>query len=276
MNIGGRLLDISSPLVMSIINVTPDSFYQGSRNETKEKIISSVRKALDDGSSIIDIGGYSTRPNAKDISPKEESQRVCEALKIIKKEFGDIFVSIDTFRSSVVKEAFDVYGAFIVNDITAGLHDKEMIDCVADRSLPYIAMHMVGTPQTMSNLNDYDNLMSDILKYFRERLEKIHEAGIKDVIIDPGFGFAKDTEQNFELLRHTSELSVLGKPILAGVSRKSMIWQTLNITPDEALSGTTVLGWELLRQGVNILRVHDTKEAVQTIQLFNKVRNSKI
>lgn len=273
MNIGGKLLDLSSPIVMSIVNVTPDSFYQGSRNATKKDIIGSVRRALEEGAAIIDLGGYSSRPNADDVSTEEEARRICDALTIIKEEFGELFISVDTFRSEVVERAFDTYGAFVVNDITAGHADKYMIDVVADLGLPYIAMHTVGTPQTMSNLNHYDDLMTDILKYFRERFEKFHLAGIKDIVVDPGFGFAKDTEQNFELLRRVSELSVLGKPILAGVSRKSMIWKTLKITPDEALSGTTALDWELLRQGVNILRVHDTKEAVQTIKLYNKYRN---
>lgn len=274
MNIGGRLLDLSSPVVMSIVNVTPDSFFQGSRNATRTDIIGSVQRALDEGTSIIDIGGYSSRPNADDIPPEEEARRVCDALKIIKEEFGDdLFISVDTFRSEVVERAFDTYGAFVVNDITAGLGDKYMIDVVADLGLPFIAMHMVGTPKTMSSLNNYDDLMTDILKYFRKRFEKLHEAGVKDIVVDPGFGFAKDTEQNFELLRRVSELSVLGKPILAGVSRKGMIWKTLEVTPEEALSGTTALDWELLRQGVNILRVHDTKDAVQTIKLFNKYRN---
>lgn len=273
MNIGGRLLDLSSPIVMSIVNVTPDSFYQGSRNATREDIIRSVRRALEEGASIIDLGGYSSRPNADDVSVEEETRRICDALAIIKEEFGDLFISVDTFRSEVVERAFDTYGAFVVNDITAGFADKYMIDVVADLGLPYIAMHTVGTPQTMNNLNHYDGLMTAILKYFRERLEALHQAGVKDIVVDPGFGFAKDTEQNFELLRGVSELSVLGKPILAGVSRKSMVWKTLEVTPDEALSGTTALDWELLRQGVNILRVHDTKEAVQTIKLFNKYSN---
>lgn len=274
MNINGKILDLSSPIVMSIVNVTPDSFYQGSRNATKKDIINSVSKALNEGASIIDLGGYSSRPNAEDISAEEEALRVCNALEIIKKEFGDIFISVDTFRSEVVERAFDTYGAFVVNDITAGKADKYMIDLVADLSLPYIAMHTVGTPQTMSGLNQYDDLIIDILKYFKERLEKMQEAGIKDIVIDPGFGFAKNTEQNFELLRRTSELSVLGKPILAGISRKSMIWKTLDTTPDDALNGTTALDWELLRQGVNILRVHDTKEAVQTIKLFKACNKS--
>lgn len=273
MNIGGKLLDLSSPIVMSIVNVTPDSFFQGSRNATRKDIVRSVRRAVEEGASIIDLGGYSSRPNADDVSTEEEARRICEALTIIKEEFSDLFISVDTFRSEVVERAFDTYGAFVVNDITAGHADKYMLDVVADLGLPYIAMHTVGTPQTMSNLNNYDDLMTDILKYFRERLEKMQQVGIKDVVIDPGFGFAKDTEQNFELLRRVSELSVLEKPILAGVSRKSMIWKTLEVTPDEALSGTTALDWELLRQGVNILRVHDTKEAVQTIKLYNKYRN---
>lgn len=267
-NLGGKLIDISSPIVMSIINFTPDSFYSRSRNTEQSSVAGKIAAALEDGAVIIDIGGCSTRPDAAEVSCEEECRRVCETLCTVRKEFGQINISIDTFRSDVVRAAYDEYGPVIVNDVTAGLGDERMIDTVSEFSLPYIAMHMRGTPQTMRNMTDYDDVVNDIIKYFVERLEVFSKKGIKDVILDAGFGFAKTVEQNFELLRRHDELKVLGKPLLAGISRKTMIWKTLGVTPEEALNGTTALHWEALLKGANILRAHDTREAVETIKLF--------
>ncbi len=267
-NLGGKLIDISSPAVMSIINFTPDSFYAGSRNTSQKSVAEKIGKALEEGAAIIDIGGCSTRPDADEVSCEEECRRIRETLRTVRKEFGSINVSIDTFRSEVVRTAFDEYGAVIVNDVTAGFGDGHMADTVAELSLPYIAMHMRGTPKTMKDLTDYDDVVNDIIKYFTERLEYFEKKGIKDVILDAGFGFAKTVEQNFELLRRHDELKVLGKPLLVGISRKTMIWKTLGVTPDEALTGTVALNWQALANGADILRVHDTREAVETVKLF--------
>ncbi len=274
LNIDGRIVDISQPTVMGIVNATPDSFWEGSRKQNAQQIVEQVAKHLENGATFVDIGGYSTRPNAEFVSPEEEAKRVVLALAAIEDNFGkDINISIDTFRSSVVKEVLKQWGrGFIVNDIQAGEQDSEMLKTVADAGLPYIAMHSKGNPKTMDSLNNYSDIVSDIMSYFVERLSKFKEYGIGDVVLDLGFGFAKNAEQNFELIRRFEEFKILDKPQLVGISRKRMIWQTLNISAAEALNGTSVLNSILLQKGASILRVHDSLEAVQAIKLISTVR----
>ena len=273
MNLSGRELDLSVPQVMAILNVTDDSFYAGSRNMEERAISERVVQAIDEGATIIDVGGYSTRPGAKDISLEEEWQRVERGLKCIRDISEDIAISVDTFRSGVVERAVALVGDIIVNDISAGEADTRMVDVVAHHKLPYIAMHMRGTPQTMQSMTQYEEgICESVCRYFTQRVEYLRQRGVNDIILDPGFGFAKSVEQNFELLGGLSSLSALGYPVLAGLSRKSMIYRALDITPEESLAGTVALNWEALRQGASILRVHDVREARQVIELYNRVK----
>ncbi|MCE2994394.1 MAG: dihydropteroate synthase [Cyclobacteriaceae bacterium] len=264
------LVDFSSPKVMGIVNVTPDSFFAGSRQEEAIAQLKQVEKMLTDGADFIDVGGYSSRPGAPEVPVEEELNRVIPAIQAIAKEFPSAILSVDTFRASVADRALDV-GAAIVNDISAGDLDTTMIATVARWKAPYIAMHMRGNPQTMASLTKYDHLLKDIVFYFQEKLRLFAEAGIHDVIIDPGFGFAKTVEQNFELLNHLSYFRILERPVLAGLSRKSMIWRTLQTNSENALNGTTALHAVALLKGASILRVHDVKEAVETVKLLNKL-----
>ena len=273
MNLSGRELDLSVPQVMAILNVTDDSFYAGSRNMEERAISERVVQAIEEGATIIDVGGYSTRPGAKDISLEEEWQRVERGIKCIMDISEDIAVSVDTFRSGVVERAVALVGDIIVNDISAGEADTRMVDVVAHHKLPYIAMHMRGTPQTMQSMTQYEEgICESVCRYFTQRVEYLRQRGVNDIILDPGFGFAKSVEQNFELLGGLSSLSALGYPVLAGLSRKSMIYRALDITPEESLAGTVALNWEALRQGASILRVHDVREARQVIELYNRVK----
>ena len=273
MNLSGRELDLSVPQVMAILNVTDDSFYAGSRNMEERAISEHVVQAIEEGATIIDVGGYSTRPGAKDISLEEEWQRVERGLKCIRYISEDIAISVDTFRSGVVERAVALVGDIIVNDISAGEADTRMVDVVAHHKLPYIAMHMRGTPQTMQSMTQYEEgICESVCRYFTQRVEYLRKRGVNDIILDPGFGFAKSVEQNFELLGGLSSLSALGYPVLAGLSRKSMIYRALDITPEESLAGTVALNWEALRQGASILRVHDVREARQVIELYNRVK----
>ena len=273
MNLSGRELDLSVPQVMAILNVTDDSFYAGSRNMEERAISERVVQAIEEGATIIDVGGYSTRPGAKDISLEEEWQRVERGLKCIRYISEDIAISVDTFRSGVVERAVALVGDIIVNDISAGEADTRMVDVVAHHKLPYIAMHMRGTPQTMQSMTQYEEgICESVCRYFTQRVEYLRQRGVDDIILDPGFGFAKSVEQNFELLGGLSSLSALGYPVLAGLSRKSMIYRALDITPEESLAGTVALNWEALRQGASILRVHDVREARQVIELYNRVK----
>ncbi len=269
-NIGGRLLDLKIPKVMGILNITPDSFYKGSRYITDEDIIKAATRMVEDGADILDIGGYSSRPGADDIPGDEEGRRVLKAIKIVLREFPDAVISIDTFRAEIAREAVVGYGAQIINDISGGDADVEMFGIVEKLNVPYILMHMQGIPRTMQKKPVYDDVVADILKWFGERIFKLHSVGVKDIIIDPGFGFGKTTEQNFEILRRLDDFSIAGLPLLAGMSRKAMIWKTLGLSADEALNGTTVLNTIALLKGADILRVHDVKEAVQAIKLFRK------
>ena len=273
MNLSGRELNFREPQVMAILNVTDDSFYAGSRNMEERAISERVVQAIEEGATIIDVGGYSTRPGAKDISLEEEWQRVERGLKCIRDISEDIAISVDTFRSGVVERAVALVGDIIVNDISAGEADTRMVDVVAHHKLPYIAMHMRGTPQTMQSMTQYEEgICESVCRYFTQRVEYLRQRGVDDIILDPGFGFAKSVEQNFELLGGLSSLSALGYPVLVGLSRKSMIYRALDITPEESLAGTVALNWEALRQGASILRVHDVREARQVIELYNRVK----
>lgn len=267
LNCRGRLLVIDDPIVMGVINVTPDSFYSGSRVILEDKIIEQATKMLDEGATIIDIGGQSTRPGSKYITPEEELERVLPAIEATRSIAREFYISIDTFHHTVAKESI-LAGADMVNDVSSGDMDDEMISTVAALNVPYISMHMQGTPQTMHENTQYNNLLADVIDYFIKKLEVYKSAGIKDVIIDPGFGFGKTIPQNFKLLKHFSAFKIFEKPLLAGLSRKGTIYKTLGITAAEALNGTTVLNTLALQNGAHILRVHDVKEAMEVITLF--------
>ena len=273
MRLGNRELDLSQPQVMAIINVTDDSFFEGSRTVDEQSIAARVKEAIASGATILDVGGYSSRQGAKELSVDEEWERVRKGLRSIKDVAADAFVSVDTFRSEVVRRAVEEFGDVIVNDISAGELDDEMIDVVAKYNLPYIAMHMRGTPQTMQSLTEYPNgVVEEVCRYFEKKVADLHSRGVSKIILDPGFGFAKTLEQNYELLGGLNRLCAMGYPVLAGVSRKSMIYKLLGVTPAESLNGTTALNWEALRQGAAILRVHDTREAVEVVNIFTEYK----
>jgi dihydropteroate synthase len=267
LNCNGKLITINHPIVMGIINTTPDSFYADSRKNTVEASLIQAEKMLQEGAAIIDIGGQSTKPNSVIIATTEELQRVIPSIEAIKKQFPDSIISIDTFNATVAAEAIQA-GASIVNDVSGGFMDTSMISTVAQFNVPYICMHMKGTPQNMQQNPLYENVTKEVLDYFIERTNTCSQAGIQDIIIDIGFGFGKKIVHNFQLLRELSVFKMLQKPILIGVSRKSTIYKTLGITAEEALNGTTVLHTIGLLNGANILRVHDVKEAVECVQLF--------
>jgi dihydropteroate synthase len=271
LNCKGKLLIIDKPLVMGIVNATPDSFYGGGKYDNLDSIIVLAEKMVTDGADILDIGGQSTRPNSERISVDEELQRILPVVKAIHHHFPQLVISIDTYHSKVAQEAVTA-GASIVNDISAGEMDKEMIAMVAALKVPYICMHMKGTPDTMQKNPVYNNVVKDVLDYFISKTNQCVKAGINDVIIDPGFGFGKTIQHNFKLLKELNIFSMLQKPILAGLSRKSTIYKTLGITAEEALNGTTVLNTMALMNGASILRVHDVKEAKQAVKLFVEYR----
>ncbi|GMQ24489.1 dihydropteroate synthase [Algoriphagus sp. oki45] len=271
LQIKGRLLSLKKPIVMGILNLTPDSFFEGSRVKiSKEQVLTKASQMVNEGADILDLGGYSTRPGAVDISVSEEIDRVVPPIEWIKEAYPEMLISLDTFRSQVAKKGIEA-GADLINDVSAGNIDPEILPVVAESGLPYIAMHMRGTPQTMKGLSDYSDLIPEILYYFAEKVDLFKKLGIKDVILDPGFGFAKTAEQGFHLLKNWTLFRSLGLPVLAGISRKSMIYKTLDVTASEALNGTTALHMVALQQGVNILRVHDVKEAKETIKLYEKL-----
>lgn len=269
-NCKGTLISLDTPKVMGILNTTPDSFYSESRKTSLTALLKTAEEMLEQGATFLDIGGYSTRPGAEDISEKEELDRVVPAIKAILKDFPESNISIDTFRSKVAAEALEA-GAAMVNDISAGNLDKKMLEVVAKHQVPYIMMHMRGTPQTMKDLNQYTDLTQDIIYYFSERIRAARALGINDIIIDPGFGFSKDISQNFELLSNLKKFKVLDIPLLAGLSRKSTIYKTLDCSPQEALNGTTVLNTIAIANGTKILRVHDVKEAMESIKLMSQL-----
>jgi dihydropteroate synthase len=274
-NIRGRLLDLSVPKVMGIINVTPDSFYEGSRITTESGIIKAASAMLGDGADILDVGGFSSRPGAENITSEEEKNRVLKALIIINREFPDACLSVDTFRSEIADQAVNECGAGMVNDISGGEGDDEMFETVRKLRVPYILMHMKGMPWNMQVNPVYNDVVSDLLKWFGERIFRLRSLGINDIILDPGFGFGKRTEHNFEILRKLGDFSIPGLPLMVGISRKSMVWKTLDITPAESLAGTIVLNTLALMNGADILRVHDVKEAVQAIRLVEKFKKGE-
>lgn len=265
------IFDLTQPRVMAILNVTPDSFYSGSRTPDAEAVERRVREVVEEGASIIDVGGYSSRPGADPVSEEEEWRRVELGVAAVRRLAPDLPVSVDTFRSGVAERALERFGPLAVNDISAGELDPRMPAVAARYEVPYIAMHMKGDPQTMQSLTDYGHgIVSEVVSYFARRVAELQEAGIRpeNIILDPGFGFAKTLDQNYELLAGLHELRASGYPVLAGLSRKSMIYKALDTTPAESLAGTIALGWECLRQGASILRVHDVREAVDTVRLF--------
>lgn len=268
LNCKGQLIDLLQPKVMGILNVTPNSFFDGGKFKNESEILSQVEKMLKDGATFIDIGAYSSKPNAEFVSESEELQRIVPVVQLILENFPETLISIDTFRSEVARVCIE-NGAAIINDISAGNTDEKMMTTIAKYNVPYIMMHMRGTPQTMQAMTNYENIVKEILFYFSERIAKARSFGITDLIIDPGFGFAKTLEQNYEILQKMELFKMLELPLLGGFSRKSMIYKTLNFTAQEALNGTTVLNTIALTKGAKILRVHDVKEATECVKLFN-------
>ena len=271
-NVKGQLIDLSEPQVMGILNVTPDSFFSGSRKQTETEIMERVAEIFNEGASMIDVGAYSSRPDADDISPEEEMSRLRRGLKIVREMYPEAVVSVDTFRADVARMCVEEYGADIINDISGGNMDCRMFSTVAELGIPYILMHMKGTPQTMQQSPQYDDLMKDILLYFAERVQQLRDLGQKDIIIDPGFGFAKTLNHNYELMQQLDKLGIFKLPILVGISRKSMIYRLLGGTPADALNGTTTLNTIALLKGVSILRVHDVKECVEVVNIVKKMK----
>ncbi|MGB2088548.1 MAG: dihydropteroate synthase [Psychroflexus salarius] len=269
-NCKGELISLTQPKVMGILNLTPDSFYDGGKFKNELQITKQVDKMLAEGATFIDLGAYSSKPGADDISVEEELNRLIPVLKLLRKEFPEVLLSIDTFRSQVADAALNE-GAAIINDISGGNLDLKMYDVVAKYQVPYVMMHMKGTPQNMKSLTTYDDLLVEIRHYFSINVAKAQKAGIHDIIIDPGFGFAKNIDQNFELLSKLELLQTQGLPMLIGLSRKSMIYKTLKTSAKEALNGTTALNMIALQKGAKILRVHDVKEAKETIDLYNRL-----
>jgi len=270
-NCKGKLIDLTVPKVMGILNVTPNSFFDGGKYKKESEILSQVEKMIGDGAIFIDIGAYSSKPNAELVSVEEELSRIIPVVDLILQHFPETLISIDTFRSEVAQACIEK-GAAMINDISAGNLDKKMLDVIAKYNVPYIMMHMRGTPQTMQSLTDYQDIVKEMLFYFSEKMAMARSLGINDLIVDPGFGFAKTLDQNYEILKHLDLFDMLELPLLVGVSRKSMVYKPLNSSAGEALNGTTVLNTIALTKGAKILRVHDVKEAVETVQLLNKIK----
>lgn len=275
-NCNGELLDLSEPKVMGILNITPDSFYDGGKYSSMDLIINQVKEMIKNGCDILDIGAYSSRPGAKEISVNEEINRLMPVLEKIREEYSDLIISVDTFRSEVAKKVVNEFKVDIINDISGGNLDEKMFDTIAELKVPYIMMHMKGTPKNMQENPFYENVVKEVMAYFSEKVEKLKLMGVNDIIIDPGFGFGKTIGHNFQLLKYLDDFKIFELPILVGVSRKSMIYKFLDITPEMALNGTTALNTLALSGGANILRVHDVKEAKETIRLFNKFLEAKV
>lgn len=275
-NINGNLMDLSVPQVMGILNVTPDSFYSGSRMQTEKEISERAGSILSEGGTIIDVGAYSSRPNAAHISAEEEMERLRFGLRIIREQYPDAVLSVDTFRADVAEMCVTEYGVAIINDIAAGEMDERMFETVARLNVPYIMMHMKGTPQNMQSEPTYENLIREVFLYFARKVDQLHQLGVKDIILDPGFGFGKTVEHNYQLLAHLEEFSIFELPLLVGVSRKSMITRLLDVTSAEALNGTVVLDTISLLKGADIIRVHDVKEAVETVKIVQKMKECRI
>lgn len=273
-NAGGSLIDFTIPRVMGILNITPDSFYQGSRTPATDEALRRAEKLLSEGATMLDIGAYSTRPGAAEVSEAEEAERIVPVIQALTREFPEAILSVDTFRASVAQTSIEA-GAHIINDISGGDLDPLMFETVAQLKVPYILMHMRGTPQTMTGLTGYQDIFVEVLSYFTERIARLRELHVHDIILDPGFGFAKDAEENFLLLSQMENFSICGLPVLAGLSRKRTIWKTLDITSEEALNGTTVLNTVALLKNAAILRVHDVREAVEAVKLVQCLRGEK-
>ena len=272
-NIKGNLLDLNKPKIMGILNVTPDSFFDGGLYNTEKKVDTQVMKMIEDGMDILDVGGYSSRPGAKEISINEEIDRVVPVVKFIRKTYPELILSVDTFRSEVARECLDL-GIDMINDISAGCIDKNILDVVAEYNCPYIMMHMKGTPQTMQINPEYENLIKELLIYFAKRIYLAREKGIIDIIVDPGFGFGKTLDHNYTIMKKIENFKLLDLPILVGISRKSFITKQLDIDKKDSLNGTTALNMYFLEKNINILRVHDVKEAKECIMLHEKIKSS--
>lgn len=272
LNIRGRLLSLATPVVMGILNITPDSFYADSRKQSEAAIEERIQAILSEGGQIIDIGGYSSRPDAAEVSPEEEMKRLAFALKILNAHYPDAIVSVDTFRADVARRCVEEYGVAIINDISGGELDKKMFETVAGLNVPYIMMHMRGTPQTMQQHTDYTDMMEEIMLYFAAKVRELRLMGVNDIILDPGFGFSKTVDQNYRLMSRLEEFDVFGLPLLVGVSRKRMIYNYLGGTPADSLNGTTILNTYALMNGADILRVHDVRAAVEAVKIITKLK----
>ena len=268
LNLRGKLYPLDEPQIMGILNVTPDSFFAESRTSDDVQIAARVKQMMDEGADMIDIGGYSSRPGADDVSPQEEMKRLRRGLRIVRKLYPDVPISVDTFRADVARMCIEEEGADLINDIAAGMMDRQMFKTVARLGVPYIMMHMQGTPETMQLDPHYNNLRREVMLYFAERIDRLCQMGAKDIIIDPGFGFGKTVEHNYELMNHLEDFSVFNLPILVGISRKSMIYKLIGGTPQTSLNGTTVLNTIALTKGAHILRVHDVKQAVEAKRIW--------
>ncbi len=272
LNLRGKLYSLCEPKIMGILNVTPDSFYAESCTSNEEHIAARVQQLMDDGADMIDIGGYSSRPGADDVSPEEEMNRLRRGLRVVRRLYPEVPISVDTFRADVARMCVEEEGADIINDISGGMMDRQMFRTVARLGVPYILMHMQGTPDTMQQAPHYDNLRREVMLYFAERIDRLCQMGAKDIIVDPGFGFGKTLEHNYELFHHLDDFNLFNLPLLVGISRKSMIYKLLGGTPQTSLNGTTVLNTIALMKGVHILRVHDVKEAVEAKRIVMKMK----
>ncbi len=272
LNLRGKLYSLCEPKIMGILNVTPDSFYAESRTSDEEHIAARVQQLMDDGADMIDIGGYSSRSGADDVSPEEEMNRLRRGLRVVRRLYPEVPISVDTFRADAARMCVEEEGADIINDISGGMMDRQMFRTVARLGVPYILMHMQGTPDTMQQAPHYDNLRREVMLYFAERIDRLCQMGAKDIIVDPGFGFGKTLEHNYELFHHLDDFNLFNLPLLVGISRKSMIYKLLDGTPQTSLNGTTVLNTIALMKGAHILRVHDVKEAVEAKRIVMKMK----
>lgn len=272
LNLRGKLYSLCEPKIMGILNVTPDSIYAESRTSNEEHIAARVQQLMDDGADMIDIGGYSSRPGADDVSPEEEMNRLRRGLRVVRRLYPEVPISVDTFRADVARMCVEEEGADIINDISGGMMDRQMFRTVARLGVPYILMHMQGTPDTMQQAPHYDNLRREVMLYFAERIDRLCQMGAKDIIVDPGFGFGKTLEHNYELFHHLDDFNLFNLPLLVGISRKSMIYKLLGGTPQTSLNGTTVLNTIALMKGAHILRVHDVKEAVEAKRIVMEMK----
>ena len=272
LNLNGSLVRISRPMVMGILNVTPDSFYANSRKQTEHDIHNRIEQIINEGGDLIDVGGYSSRPNAVDVSVVEEMNRLRLALEILMKHYPQIPISVDTFRASIARQSVEQYGVALINDIAAGEMDAAMFRTIADLGVPYCMMHLKGTPQTMQQHTNYENMMEEIILYFSRKVRALRLLGVKDIILDPGFGFSKTLDQNYELMKQLKEFDLFDLPLLVGVSRKRMVYQLLDTTPEDSLAGTTALHTYALLQGASFLRVHDVKAAADVVKIVTKLK----